>query len=122
MEGMNVRELVSKEDLQKWVSERKVEDILDTLLGVGVPVAPINSLKGVVEDPHVMHRDMIVSLEHPIAGTVRSPNHPIKYSDIEIEMRYAAPLLGQHNEVILSEVLDYSPERIRALRESKVIS
>jgi crotonobetainyl-CoA:carnitine CoA-transferase CaiB-like acyl-CoA transferase len=120
-EGMGVKELNSKKDLKKWVSERKVEDIINTLLAVGVPVAPINSLKEVAEDPHVKHREIIVSVEHLNAGTVRSPNHPIKYSGVKPKMRYAAPLLGQHNDEILSEILDYSLERIRKLRKLKVI-
>lgn len=122
MEGMGVKELNSKKDLEKWVSKQKINDILDALIPVGVPVAPINSLKEVAEDPHVNHRDMIISLEHPKAGTVRSPNHPIKYSGVNPKMRYAAPLLGQHNDEILSEILDYSREKIRKLRKSKVIS
>jgi crotonobetainyl-CoA:carnitine CoA-transferase CaiB-like acyl-CoA transferase len=121
-EGMGVKELNSKEDLEKWVSEHRVEDILNALLSVGVPVAPINSLKEIAENPQVKHREIIGSVEHPEAGLVRSPNHPIKYSGANPEIRHAAPLLGQHNDEILSKILDYSLERIRKLRKSKVIS
>jgi formyl-CoA transferase len=122
IEGMGVKTLNNKEDLEKWVAEHKIDDILNYLLAVGVPVAPINSLKEVTEDPHVMQRDILISLEHPKAGTVRSPNHPIKYSGVNPKMRFSAPLIGQHNDEILSEILDYSIDRITKLRESKVIS
>jgi crotonobetainyl-CoA:carnitine CoA-transferase CaiB-like acyl-CoA transferase len=122
MKGMGVEELNSKEDLEKWVSKHKIKDIIQALLRVGVPVAPINSLKELTEDPHVKHREMIVSLEHPNAGNVRFPNHPIKYSGISPTMRYHAPLLGQHNDIVLSEILDYNKEKICQLRKSKVIS
>lgn len=119
--GMGVEELNSKEELEKWALERRVDDIVSSLIAVGVPAAPINSLKEVTEDPQVNHRDMIVSLEHPEAGTVQSPNHPIKYSAGKPEMRYPAPLLGQHNDEILSE-LGYSQDKISDLRKSKVIT
>ncbi len=121
MQGMGVEELNNKEELEKWALKNTVADIVSSLVAVGVPAAPINTLKEVVEDPQVEHRGMIVSVEHEDAGTVRSPNHPIKYSAAKPEMRYAAPLLGQHNEEILGE-LGYAPEEIRALRDAKIIT
>jgi CoA:oxalate CoA-transferase len=122
MKGMGVEELNGREDVEKWASGHKVDEIVNSLIAVGVPAAPINSLREVAEDPHVRYRNMIVSLEHPDAGTVKSPNHPIKYSEVETEMRYGAPLLGQHNDQVLSELLGYGSEKISKLRESKVIS
>lgn len=121
MKGMDVDKLESRDDLERWVAGRTVKEIVDSLIAVGVPAAPINSLKEVVEDPHVKHRGMIVSVEHPDAGTVRMPNHPIKYSGVKPEMRSAAPLLGQHNEEILTE-LGYSSGEIEGLREAKIIT
>jgi crotonobetainyl-CoA:carnitine CoA-transferase CaiB-like acyl-CoA transferase len=101
MKGMGVDELKGKEDVEKWAIKHKVEDIVSSLIAVGVPAAPINSLHEVAEDPHVIYRNMITSLEHPDAETVKSPNHPIKYSGVKTEMRYSAPLLGQHNDEVL---------------------
>jgi crotonobetainyl-CoA:carnitine CoA-transferase CaiB-like acyl-CoA transferase len=120
MKGMSVEELNSKEDLKKWVLGHKVDEVVNSMVSVGVPAAPINNLKEVVEDPHVKQRQMIVSLNHPQAGTIRSPNHPIKYSASNLEMRYPAPLLGQHNDEVLQE-FGYSKDQIIELRESKVI-
>jgi crotonobetainyl-CoA:carnitine CoA-transferase CaiB-like acyl-CoA transferase len=121
MKGMGVEVLNSREDLEIWVSEKKIDEIVNSLNAVGVPAAPINTLKEVSEDLHVKHRGMIVSVEHPEAGIVRSPNHPIKYSDTKPEMRYAAPLLGQHNSEVLSELLGYDEAKIDELRSAKVI-
>ena len=121
MKGMGVEKLESRANLENWTAERTVKEVVDALIAVGVPAAPINSLKEVVEDPHVNHRGMIVSVEHPDAGTVRSPNHPIKYSRVKPEMRSAAPLLGQHNEEVLTD-LGYSAEEIEGLREAKIIT
>lgn len=119
--GMGVEELNSQKELEKWAMKNKVNEIVSSLIAVGVPAAPINNLKEVVEDPHVNYRNMIISNEHSIAGTVKSPNHPIKYSVAKTEMRYPAPLLGQHNEEILFD-LGYTLEQIVTLRKNKVIS
>jgi len=121
LKGTGVDKLESREDLENWAAERKVNDVVDALVTVGVPAAPINTLKEVVEDPHVDHRGMIVSVDHPDAGTVRFPNHPIKYSGVKPEMRMAAPLLGQHNEEVLTD-LGYSENEIEELRMTKVIT
>jgi CoA:oxalate CoA-transferase len=120
MKGMGVEELTSKEQLEKWVKKHRVEEVVSSMVSVGVPAAPINSLKEVVEDPHVKDRGMIVSLEHPEAGTVQFPNHPVKYSAVKPEMRYPAPLLGQHNNEVLLE-LGYTPDQVEELRKTKVI-
>jgi formyl-CoA transferase len=121
MKGMGVEELNCKEDLEKWAREHSVENIVSSLIATGVPAAPINSLKEVIDDSHVKHRGMIVSLEHQKAGTVSFPNHPIKYSVVKPEMRYPAPMLGQHNDEVLVE-LGYTLEQINDLRKSKVIT
>ena len=70
---------------------------MDSLVKVGVPVAPIYSVDQVVDDPQVRHREMIASVEHPKAGTVRFPGFPIKFSKTPAEITRPAPLLGQHN-------------------------
>jgi crotonobetainyl-CoA:carnitine CoA-transferase CaiB-like acyl-CoA transferase len=88
---------------------------------VRVPVAPINQVDQIVEDPHIKYRGMIVSLEHPEAGTVRSPNFPVKFSKTPADVSRPAPLLGQHNEEVLEE-LGYGKERIQEFRKDGVIT
>jgi crotonobetainyl-CoA:carnitine CoA-transferase CaiB-like acyl-CoA transferase len=122
MKGMGVEKLETREALEEWVKIRTKEEVEDALVAVGVPVSPINSLRELVQDPHVKHRGMIVSLEHPDAGTVKSPNFPVKFSNAEIKVSRPAPLLGQHNDEILSDLLGYSKEEIEALRKEKVIT
>jgi crotonobetainyl-CoA:carnitine CoA-transferase CaiB-like acyl-CoA transferase len=121
-QGMDVEELESKEALEKWVAARTVQEVVDALSATSVPVAPVYQVDQIVEDPQVKHREMIVSLEHPEAGTVRSPNFPVKFSTTSAEIRMPAPLLGQHNDEVLSELLDYGSEKIEALRKDGVIT
>jgi len=114
-------DLESNEDLQRWVSEKEVRGVVDALVGANVPVAPVYQLNEVVEDPQVKARGMIVEVEHPRAGRVRQPNFPVRFSKTPAATS-AAPMLGQHNEEILSVLLGYSVEEITALRKSGVIT
>jgi CoA:oxalate CoA-transferase len=114
-------DLESNEDLQRWVTGKEVRGVVDALVGVNVPVAPIYQLDEVVEDPQVKARGMIVELEHPRAGKVRQPNFPIRFSRTPAAAG-AAPTLGQHNEEILSDLLGYGVEEIKALRKKGIIT
>ena len=114
-------DLESNEDLQQWVSDKEVRGVVDALVEANVPVAPIYQLDEVVEDPQVKARGMIVEVEHPRAGRVRQPNFPVRFSRTPAAAD-AAPMLGQHNEEILSDLLGYGVEEITALRKSGVIT
>jgi crotonobetainyl-CoA:carnitine CoA-transferase CaiB-like acyl-CoA transferase len=64
---------------------------------------------------------MIREIEHPVAGRMRLVGSPITLSETPAEIRSPAPLLGQHSEEILRDVLGYEPDRIEALRKAKAI-
>lgn len=121
MRGMGVETLEATEELERWVSERTCADIVETLVAVGVPSAPINSLEDVVNDPHVKFREVLQSVEHPEAGEVISPIYPVKFSKTPPSVRLPAPLLGQHNDEVLSE-LGYSKSDIAEMRKNKIIT
>ena len=87
----------------------------------GLPYAPINSVDKMVADPQVNQREMIVEFEHPIAGEVKMVGCPIKLSQTPPQMRMPPPILGQHTEEILKDLLGYSLEEVKELRRRKVI-
>jgi crotonobetainyl-CoA:carnitine CoA-transferase CaiB-like acyl-CoA transferase len=80
----------------------------------GVPCTAVNAIDQVVREPQVVARDMVVSVEHPLAGTIRMAGLPVKMSETPGAVRTAAPLLGQHSEEILREV-GYSSAEIEKL-------
>ncbi|MBU3057176.1 CaiB/BaiF CoA transferase family protein [Pseudomonas indica] len=87
----------------------------------GVPCGPINDLAQMFADPQVQARGLRVELPHPLAGTVPQVASPIRLSETPVQYRNAPPLLGEHTERVLGEVLGLSPERIAALREAGVV-
>jgi crotonobetainyl-CoA:carnitine CoA-transferase CaiB-like acyl-CoA transferase len=88
---------------------------------VQVPCGPINSIKEVFEDPQVIARQMRIDLPHPRAGTLPSIANPIRLSATPIEYTHAPPVLGQHTEEVLQEVLGLSEDEIAELRRAGAI-
>jgi crotonobetainyl-CoA:carnitine CoA-transferase CaiB-like acyl-CoA transferase len=99
-----------------WTKVRTRSEIL-ALLGGHVPVAPVNTVADIYDDPHVKAREMLVPLDHPgapelltIAGT------PIKLTKTPAGVRTRAPLLGEHTEDVLHELgLDASGLKTRGI-------
>lgn len=78
---------------------------------------PVYDYDDVASDPHVVATDMIVTVPHPRINNLRMPNVPIKLSGTPATIRRAPPLLGQHTEEVLSEVLGYDTAHIGQLRD-----
>lgn len=87
----------------------------------GIPCGPINTVDKVVANEQVIARDMILEVEHPVAGTTRIPGIPTKLSRTPGEIRMAAPVLGAETEKILSQYLGFTSDQITELREKQVI-
>lgn len=87
----------------------------------GIPNGPINTVDKVVVNEQVLARDMIVEVDHPVAGVTRIPGIPVKLSRTPGEIRAAAPLLGADTDAVLSGVLGYSAAKIADLHAKQVI-
>ena len=71
--------------------------------------------------PHLRERGFYVEVGHPAAGTVEYPGMGPSLSEGSYDIRYPAPLLGQHNREVLQDELGYAGEKLAALRASKVV-
>ena len=92
------------EMINDWAGNYTVEEIIDILEESGIPVAPINELDQIVNDPHIaVAREMIQKIVHPIVGEVDIVGNPIKMSDTPPGIYASSPLLGEHTDEILEK-------------------
>jgi formyl-CoA transferase/CoA:oxalate CoA-transferase len=92
----------------------------DALSQVGIPAGAINNVDAALVHPQVQARDMVLTAEHPTAGTLRMTGSPIKLSHHTTTVRRPPPTLGEHTDEVLGE-LGYSAADIAALRDSGVV-
>ncbi|CAI8385498.1 MAG: Acetyl-CoA:oxalate CoA-transferase [Acidimicrobiaceae bacterium] len=96
------------------------DEIIPKLIEHQVPCGPILEGEETLEDPQVLHNEVLRVWEHPEAGKIRQPVPAARFSDTPAEMRESAALLGQHNDEILGE-LNRDKETIDRLRAEEVI-
>ena len=87
---------------------------------VGVPAGPINTYPEALADPHALARNMVVDLHHPGAGPIKALGVPVKLSDTPGAVDRAAPLLGQDNAAVLTE-LGYTDAEQRTLKDQGIV-
>jgi len=87
------------------------------LTKAGVPCGPINNIEMITKDEQVQSRDMIVEVDHKVAGKTSIPGVPIKMSKTQGYIRKAAPILGENTNEILVELLSLSQEQIDEFAE-----
>ena len=87
-----------------------------------VPHAPILGVLDALAQPQAVAREMVVHTEHKALGSIPIVNRPIKFPGAPQPIPSAPPVLGEHTDAILGDVLDLSPERIAALRASGAIA
>ena len=94
---------------------------IDKLEEVGVPCGPINDLDDVYKNPQVQARQLVVEVPHPTAGSMKLVRSPMKMSASPTDNDVAPPLLGQHTDEILRDMLGRSDADIAALRAKGVL-
>jgi CoA:oxalate CoA-transferase len=94
---------------------------LEVLQAADVPCGPINDIGAVLGDPHVLARRMLVEVMHPVAGAMKVPGVPVKFSETPAEVQGPAPVLGQHNDEVWCGMLGVRQEEVRQLRDQRVI-
>jgi crotonobetainyl-CoA:carnitine CoA-transferase CaiB-like acyl-CoA transferase len=104
-----------------WTSEHTSAQIEQAGIDFGVPCSPVRTPLDVVSDPQLDFRKFFVELDHPVAGTLKYPGAPYKFSASPWTARSAAPLLGQHNREIYGDMLGYSKEDLLRLERDGVI-
>ena len=107
--------------LAEALAAKSVAEWTALLGAAGVPCGPLHDVGQVFADEQVAARDMIVELEHPVAGRQMVANSPLKFSQTPVELSAPAPLLGQHTDEVLCGLLGLRADELAALRGDGVI-
>jgi len=108
--------------LLEAVMKRRTKSLwLAALEAAKVPCGAINNLAEVFTDPQVIERGMVTTWDHPLQPALRLVSSPIKMSASPVRTDLPPPLLGQHTEEVLRELLHCSDERLSELQQAKVI-
>jgi CoA:oxalate CoA-transferase len=106
--------------LERVFKEKKGEEWLE-ILESRVPVGPINTVDMALQDPQILSRNMVVSVEHRSGEKMKLLGNPIKMTEIGDQSFTAPPAYGEHTEWVLSNLLHCSAEEIQKLRERNII-
>ncbi|MCC8026935.1 MAG: CoA transferase [Clostridium sp.] len=108
--------------IEEWLKDKTIDEVVDTLLGKGIPAAPINTIDRVVKDPHIAGaREMFVEVEHPRAGKLKITGNQIKLTNHKITIRKAAPLLSQDTRQIMKERLSMTDAQVDELIQEEIV-
>ena len=94
----------------RWVELFEAEDI---------PAGLVKEIDQVAVDPQVLHQKMILTLPHSLGGEIKLVGNPIKMDGFSEEDYTAPPTLDQRGNEILSELLGYSEEKIKRLKQEE---
>lgn len=103
------------------LADQPVAHWLEVLERDGIPGGPINDFAQTFADPQVVHRKVLRTLEHPTIGALPFVANPVKFSSTPVRYRRAPPLLGEHTEEILTELLGMNASEIAELRKVRAL-
>jgi len=107
--------------INKFAEKYTKREVMAVLNPLDVPCGPIMSTEDLATDEHVRGRDMWVELDHPQRGKWYNVGMPIKLSASPAKIE-RSPLLGEHTDEILREVLGYDDAKIGALKSAGAFS
>jgi formyl-CoA transferase len=106
--------------IEDWTMTKSKFEVMEICNPLNIPVGPILSMKEISEEQSLRDTGTIVEVDHPERGKYLSVGNPVKLSDSPVEV-LRSPLLGEHTDEILSEVLEYSADEIADIRASGVV-
>jgi CoA:oxalate CoA-transferase len=110
--------------IEAWTARTATDEVVRALEAQGVPAAPVRSPADAMRDPRLLRRGETVKLAHPVhgdVGDVHVGGLPIRMSGARTGFDAPPPGLGEHNDAVYGQLLGYSPEKRKALRDQGVI-
>ena len=107
--------------ISAWTRTRSAPEITDLLQARGVAAMPVMNIADQFADPHLNARETYVEVEHPRVGAEMVYGVPWRFSDTPGGVRNPAPLLGQHNDYVLGQMLGIDESRLNQLAAEQVV-
>lgn len=101
---------------------KSIEELVALFSQHGVPHAPILGIQAALSQPQSVAREMVVETDHAVLGKIPIVNRPIKFPGNPQPVPTAPPILGQHTDEILRDVLGLTSEQIDRLRAASVVA
>lgn len=98
--------------LSEWARGRSALDVMHLLQSVGVPAGVVQRSSDLLRDPQLAHRRFFRYMDHPEMGNVPYSGHQFRIRGYDSGPRFPAPLLGQHNELVLRDILGMTDDEI----------
>lgn len=108
------------ERIEQWTKTKTKFEVMEICNPQDIPVGPILSLKEIAEEPSLRETETVVEVDHPERGSYLTVGMPVKLSESPAEVK-RSPLLGEHTEEILTQVLGYTADEIDQIRASGAI-
>ncbi len=107
--------------IEQWTMTMTKFEVMDTCNKYDIPVGPILSMKEIAEEKSLRATGTVVEVDHPTRGPYLTVGNPIKLSDSPADVR-RSPLLGEHTDEVLRDVLRYSDKEIADIKASGALS
>jgi crotonobetainyl-CoA:carnitine CoA-transferase CaiB-like acyl-CoA transferase len=107
--------------LGEWTRQYTGRELMERLQAVGVAAAPVQDVEEQLADPHYQARGLFVELVEPEMGPVLTEAPPVRLSETSPQIHTPAPLMGEHTDTVLRELLGLSDTEIAALRAAGVL-
>jgi formyl-CoA transferase len=107
--------------LGEWTALHDKREAMELLNKAGVPAGAVFDSGDLIDDPTFYDSGMLNTVEHPVRGPVILPGWPVRMSASPSPVVTSPPLLGEHTEDVLSEVLGMTPEAVAPLREDGTV-
>jgi formyl-CoA transferase len=107
--------------IEQWTMTKTKFEVMDICNAVNIPVGPILSMKEIAEDESLRKTGTVVEVDHPTRGKYLSVGNPIKLSDSISEVK-RSPLLGEHTDEILTDVLGFKANEVAEIKNSGALS
>ena len=119
--GLHEHQKEIQPQLKAWFKQHTCADVVKRAMAQRLDISIVQSAKEIAENKTFEARGFMVEPEHPVAGKLKFPGAPCKFSATPAQTTHAAPLLGQHNSEVYRGVLGYSNEKLEKMKQAGTI-